>query len=218
MIKVKNIHKRYRTRFGWKRIFSGLSFNLRDDESLGILGRNGAGKSTLMRILAGLEKPDRGKVEAKNIRVSWPLGAATGVHGSLTGRDNVKFVCRLYDEDYKEKLAFIEDFAELGTYMDMPVKTYSVGMKQRLTFGISMAFDFDTYLIDEGFGGGDARFKNKVTDIFDKKIEKNKTNMIVVSHNENNIRRFCNKAAVLNDGELIIYEDMEEAISIYQNL
>lgn len=217
-IVVDNIHKRYWTRFGWHHVLKGISMRIDRSCSLGILGRNGAGKSTLVRVLSGLEKPDKGRVDTGGLRVSWPLGKGSGVHGNMTGRENVRFICRLYRVDYRERIDEIEDFAELGHYLDMPVKTYSAGMRQRLLFGISMAFDFDTYLVDEGFGGGDARFKRRVGDIFESKRARNNSNMIIVSHNEGNIRKFCTHAAILEGGVLKIYDDMEEGLRIYNAL
>lgn len=218
MIEIRNVYKRYRMKSGWKLVLSGVDFSLPRDRSLGILGRNGAGKSTLIRLIAGLEKPDIGEVRLNGTRLSWPLSQNGGAQGSMTGRENIKFICRIYGIDYHDKVDFVEDFASLGEYMDQPVKTYSSGMKARLTFGISMAFDFDTYLVDEGFGGGDSRFKARVQEIFDAKRQKNGCNMIVVSHNAATIERYCNMGAVLENGRIALYDDIQEAISVYNEL
>ena len=202
--------------FGWIQVLSGISFTLPQNQSIGILGRNGAGKSTLMRILSGMDIPDSGTVDIGNARLSWPLGANAGLHGSLTGRENIKFICRIYDEDFDLVFNKVEEFAELKEYMHMPIKTYSSGMKSRLAFGISMAINFDTYLIDEGFSAGDARFRAKTKVIF---AEKRKTaNIIVVSHNPNIIRDYCDIAGILENGKLTIVNDLNEAIKIYQSL
>lgn len=218
MIEVSRVSKKYRIRNGWKTVLADLNFTLPPGRSIGILGRNGAGKSTLIRLIAGLEKPDSGTIHRHGKRVSWPLRQGGGVHGSLSGRENVKFICRIYGVDYREKVEFVEDFAALGAYMDEPVRTYSSGMKARLTFGISMAFDFDIYLIDEGMGGGDARFKSRFQDAFEEKRRKNNCGMIVVSHNEQTVRRLCDIGAVLEGGKLTLYDQIDEAISVYQNL
>lgn len=203
---------------GWKTVLSDIGFILPPDRSLGILGRNGAGKSTLIRLIAGLEKPDGGFIDLHRTRISWPLNQSGGAHGSMTGRENIKFICRIYGIDYHSKVDFVENFAALGEYMDQPVKTYSSGMKARLTFGIGMAFDFNTYLVDEGFGGGDARFKSKVSEIFEQKRRENGCNMIVVSHNASTIQRYCNMGAVLENGRLKLYDDLDEAIHVYETL
>jgi len=218
MIEIRNVSKGYKLRRGWKPVLDDVSFALPQDRSIGILGRNGAGKSTLVRLIAGLEKPDSGKIDHHGTRLSWPLNQAAGAHGSMTGRENIRFICRLYGIDYRRKVDFVEDFAELGPFMDQPVKTYSSGMKARLTFGIGMAFDFDTYLIDEGFGGGDARFKGRVEEIFSEKRRSGNCNMIVVSHNAQTITRYCDMAAVLEGGKLRLYDDMDAALAAYQAL
>jgi capsular polysaccharide transport system ATP-binding protein len=203
-------------RHGWREVLHDINIDLPSDKNLGILGRNGAGKSTLMRLLSGLDLPDKGQINTGGRRLSWPLGAGGGVHGSLTGRENIKFICRIYNKDVDETTKFVQDFAELGDYMYMPVNTYSAGMKSRLGFGISMSVDFDTYLIDEGFSAGDARFQQKTQEIFKEKTLK--ANMIVVSHSAATIRKFCNAAGILKEGKLTLFDDVEEAIKSYNNL
>ncbi len=217
MIEIKNVTKSYFTRrFGWTKVLKGINVVIPRNKSLGVLGRNGAGKTTLMRLIAGMDIPDSGSIKTHGLRLSWPLGGSTGIHGSLTGRENVKFVCRLYDCDVEEKIAFVEDFAELGTYMDLPVKTFSKGMKSRLGFGISMAMDFDTYLVDEGFSAGDYRFLRKTEKVF--KMKKDHANMIVVSHNPAIMKKYCDYAGVLVDGKLEIFDNIKDALSLYYSL
>ena len=203
-------------RHGWKQVLRGITVEIPRDKSLGILGVNGAGKSTLLSLLSGIELPDKGKIETNGTSLSWPLGGIAGVHGSLTGRENIKFICRLYNRDIEEVTQFVQDFADLGDYLYMPVRTYSSGMKGRLGFGISMAIKFDTYLIDEGFSAGDARFHKKTEEIFAERAKT--TNMIVVSHSASTVKRFCNSAGILQKGKLTLYDDVDEAIKIYGNL
>lgn len=218
MIEISNVKKSFYTkRYGWTQVLKGIDVKIPRNKSLGILGRNGAGKSTLIRLIAGLDVPDSGAIKTNGLRLSWPLGSgAGGIHGSLTGRENLRFICRLYNKDIKEKLAFVEDFAELGHYIDMPVKTYSSGMKSRLGFGISMAMQFDTYLVDEGFSAGDYRFVKKTEQVF--KMRKSRANMIVVSHNPMIMKKYCDYAAVLHDGRLKIFDSVNQALQLYYRL
>lgn len=217
MIKLKAVSKGYMTKHhGWKQVLDNVTAEIPQNKSIGILGRNGAGKSTLMRLICGLDVPDKGRIDTGNARLSWPLGGQVGMHGSLTGRENIQFVCRIYNRKFQPVFDYVQDFAELGDYMDIAVKTYSSGMKSRLAFGISMALDFDTYLIDEGFSAGDARFRAKTEIIFTEK--RKKANIIIVSHNPKTITQFCDSAAILDNGRLILINDLEEAIRIYSAL
>lgn len=190
-----------------------ISLDIPADKSLGILGRNGAGKSTLVSIISGKIKPNRGNINYNGLKVSWPIGKPA-FQGSLSAVNNIKFLCRLLDLPTKEIIRFVDDFAELGDYMIMPVKTYSSGMKSRLGFAISMAMDFDCLLVDEGFNAGDARFTAKMKEAFKKKKEN--TNMICVSHNGNIIKKFCDYAAILDNGKITLYDDIKEALKIYK--
>jgi capsular polysaccharide transport system ATP-binding protein len=217
MIRLKSVVKTYLSpKIGRRVILDNVDFEFPRDKNVGILGKNGAGKSTLMRLLSGQEMPDDGIIEIGNIRLSWPLGAGGGIHGTLTGRENIMFLCKLYDYPFEIAFKFVEDFAELGDYMYAPVKTYSAGMKSRIGFGISMIFDFDTYLIDEGFSAGDARFREKTKLIFEEKSKN--SNLIVVSHNPSTIKRLCSCAAVLSNGKLELYTDIDKAIEVYSTL
>src|SRR5664279_1849203 len=147
MIALQDVSKFYRIEGYRKVVLNHVSINFEAGHSYGILGVNGAGKSTLVRILAGTELPNAGRVR-RSVRVSWPLGFA-GMHPGMTGRENVRFIARAYGENIKRTVEFVEDFAEIGHYMDAKVRTYSSGMLQRVAFGLSMAIRFDCYLIDE---------------------------------------------------------------------
>ena len=170
MIIVDDVYKRYRTDLGiGKWVLQGVSFTMPPKLNVGLVGRNGAGKSTLLRLIGGIDIPTRGRIE-RRCRVSWPMGFGGGLQGSLTGRQNARFVCRIHghEHDMHERLAYIEDFAELGEAFDEPVKTYSSGMKSRLQFGISLAVDFEVYISDEVTSTGDAAFRKKAAKAFRK--------------------------------------------------
>lgn len=214
-LEMRDIHKSYRTYKGRKHVLRGINFSVPSNINLGILGRNGAGKSTLMQILCGLERPDSGQIINPGLRLSWPIGRG-GVQSAMTGRDNVRFICRAYALDYREIMEFVQEFTELGEYIDMPVDTYSAGMKARLGFAVSMAAQYDCYLVDEGFNAGDARFTQRMSDMFEQR--RANANMIVVSHNGSVIRKFCDKAAVLEKGHLTMYDSVEEALKHYTSL
>ena len=215
MIILHDICKRYKTSQGYKVVLDRVSYTFVPGESVGILGRNGAGKSTLMRIIGGEETPDSGWVERRS-KVSWPIGFSGGFNKHLTGRENMRFVCRLYEQNYKKIASFVEDFSGLGAYMDMPVETYSSGMKAKLTFGLSMAFNFDFYLIDEVTAVGDAVFKRKSEAYF---AERRKhATLIVVSHSMGTIKKFCNKMLVLYEGSLHNFPTNEEAERFYDEV
>lgn len=172
MIKIENLTKSYRTPTGRHYVFKDLNIEIPSGKSVAFIGRNGAGKSTLLRMIGGIDRPDSGKI-ITNKTISWPVGLAGGFRGSLTGRENVKFVARLYakQEELKEKIEFVEEFAELGKYFDMPIKTYSSGMRSRLGFGLSMAFKFDYYIVDEVTAVGDASLKRSALNCLKKGIK-----------------------------------------------
>lgn len=215
MIKLENVSKRYPFGKGERAVLKDINLTVEYGEKIGILGRNGAGKSTLVRILGGAEPPSSGKIIRK-MKMSWPLAFSGAFQGSLTGADNVRFVSRVYDVDYKTALAFVESFAELGKYLYEPVRVYSSGMRAKLAFAISMAIDFDCYLIDEVTSVGDATFKRKCQEeLFEKRADRA---LVMVSHELNNIKQHCNKVAILQAGELTVYEDMDEAFEIYKKL
>lgn len=215
MIILDNVVKSYPVKGGRRNVLDGINLSLDMGEKIGILGRNGAGKSTLVRILGGVEEPTSGQV-IKKMSVSWPLAFSGAFQGSLTGSDNVRFVCRVYDTDYKKAMELVESFAELGKYLYEPVKIYSSGMRARLAFALSLAVDFDCYLIDEVISVGDAKFHQKCQEeLFEKRAHKS---MIIVSHELHNIKDYCNKVAILNDGKISLYHDVDEAMSVYSNL
>ncbi|EBS6881847.1 ABC transporter ATP-binding protein [Salmonella enterica] len=215
MIKIENLTKSYRTPQGRHNVFKDLNIELPGGKSVALIGRNGAGKSTLLRMIGGIDHPDSGRI-ITNKTISWPVGLSGGFQGSLTGRENVKFVSRLYSKqnELQDKVAFVEDFAELGKYFDMPIKTYSSGMKSRLGFGLSMAFKFDYYLVDEVTAVGDAKFKKKCADIFDN--IRGKSEIIMVSHGLKSLKDYCDVAVYLDKkGSGKLYEDVSEAIEVY---
>ncbi len=215
MIKLENIVKSYPVKNGRRNVLDGVNLTLRMGEKIGILGRNGAGKSTLVRILGGVEKPTSGKI-TRNMNISWPLAFSGAFQGSLTGADNVRFVCRIYNANYHQAMEMVDLFAELGRYLHEPVKIYSSGMRARLAFALSLAVDFDCYLIDEVISVGDASFHKKCeVELFEKRAHKA---MIIVSHELHNIRDYCDRAAILDKGRLFVFDDIEEAMSIYNNL
>lgn len=218
MIELRDVTKSYRTTKGRKYIFRNLNFSVPANKNVAIIGRNGAGKSTLMRLLAGLDSPDSGKVITPN-SISWPVGLSGGFQGSLTGRQNVKFIARIYgaeQEQMREVVAYVENFAEIGEYFDQPVKTYSSGMRGRVAFGLSLAFDFDYYLVDEAMSVGDQKFKTRATEEFKKKV--GKANIILVTHGMTQVKTLCDVVLVLNQGEIVKFDDVDAGIEFYKNL
>ena len=216
MIKIENLTKLYRTPTGRHYVFKDLNIEIPSGKSVAFIGRNGAGKSTLLRMIGGIDRPDSGKI-ITNKTISWPVGLAGGFQGSLTGRENVKFVARLYakQEELKEKIEFVEEFAELGKYFDMPIKTYSSGMRSRLGFGLSMAFKFDYYIVDEVTAVGDARFKEKCAQLF--KERHKESSFLMVSHSLNSLKEFCDVAIVFKNSYIIgYYENVQSGIDEYK--
>jgi capsular polysaccharide transport system ATP-binding protein len=214
MIELRGITKVYPTRSGVHAVLNGIDLAIAPGEKIGILGRNGAGKSTLIRILSGAERPTAGKIH-RGMKVSWPLAFGGAFQGSLTGLDNLKFICRVYGVDFVDKIDYVQEFAELGKYFREPVKTYSSGMRARLAFAISMAVEFDCYLIDEVISVGDARFHDKCQiELFEKRRDRA---MIIVSHEAHNIREHCGRACVLEGGGLHQFPDIDTAYEFYNN-
>lgn len=214
MIELKGITKTYHTRSGRHTVLDGVYLLIRPGEKIGILGRNGAGKSTLIRILSGAERPDHGVVK-RGMSISWPLAFGGAFQGSLTGLDNLKFICRIYGVDYRDKIDYVQDFAELGKYFREPVKTYSSGMRSRLAFAISMAVEFDCFLIDEVISVGDARFHQKCNEeLF---IRRSDRAWVMVSHELHNLKEHCEKIYVLHQGKMISFSDAEQAYGFYNS-
>lgn len=219
MIVVNDVHKRYRSPHGVGRwVLNGVNITIPSNVSVGLVGRNGAGKSTLLNMIGGVDTPTRGIVE-RRCRVSWPMGYGGGLQGSMTGRQNAKFVCRIHgfdtSEAIAEKIAYIEDFAELGPSFDEPVRTYSSGMKSRLQFGLSLAFNFDVYISDEATSAGDAAFRKKASDAF-KRIA-DRSGLIMVSHNDSTLRQFCQAGILLHEGQAHWFDDIEDALKNYKD-
>ncbi|MEB2517628.1 ABC transporter ATP-binding protein [Pseudomonas sp. YuFO20] len=215
MFELRNITKSYLTPKGRRHVFRDLSLKIPADKNIGLIGRNGAGKSTLVRLLGGADVPDSGTI-ATNKSISWPVGLSGGFQGSMTGRENIKFVSRVYGavgDAMRAKVAYVEDFAEIGSWIDEPVKTYSSGMRSRLAFGLSMAFDFDYYLIDEVMSVGDAQFKRKCADVFEERLKKSK--VVLVSHSMPEIQKLCDVVLLVRDGGVQIYDDVAEGIKAY---
>lgn len=216
MIVVDNLHKRYQTDHGpGKWVLQGVSFTIPKNVNVGLVGGNGAGKSTLLRLIGGIDYPDKGRVD-RRCRVSWPMGLVGGLNGSLSGRQNAKFVCRVHghEDDINDRLAFIQSFAEIGDAFDEPVNSYSSGMQSRLKFGISLAFDFDVYISDEVTSAGDAVFRKKAAAAFKKLADK--AGLIMVSHNDATLRQFCQAGIWLHKGHAYWYEDIEDALRNYK--
>jgi len=217
MIELKNVTKYFNTKKGKKYILKDVTLTL-PDGNIGILGRNGAGKSTLMRMLGRIEFPNKGTIESPN-SFSWPLGLSGGFVGNMTGRANVKFVCNLYGknkEETREIIEYVKEFSELKDYFDMPIKTYSSGMKGRLNFGLSLAFDFDYMIIDETLSVGDAKFRKKAKEALLQKIEN--CNVILVSHDMKTLEQMCQTGLLVHNGELEYFEDVKEGIKKYQEI
>lgn len=219
MIKIENLTKSYlHHKAGRKYVFKDLSFTIPDGKNVAIIGRNGAGKSTLMNLLAKVDTPDSGRIISDQ-SISWPVGLSGGFQGSLSARENVQFIARTQGfrgEALREKVRYVEEFAEIGDYFDLPTKTYSSGMKGRVAFGLSLAFEFDYYIIDEAMSVGDAHFKRKADQAFKDKV--GKANIILVTHGMTQVRTMCDLVIILDKGTATIYEDVEEGIKVYQNL
>ena len=218
MIELRNVTKYFKTNSGKKYILKNANLTIPSGTNIGILGRNGAGKSTIMRMLGRIEFPTSGEIISNNT-FSWPLGLGGGFVGNMTGRANVKFVCRLYGrgpKEIKNIIDFVYDFSELKDYFDMPIKTYSSGMKSRLSFGLSLAFDFDYMLIDETLSVGDSRFRKKSKDALMKKIEN--CNVLLVSHDMKTLREICDSGIVVNNGQMKYYDDVNDAIKEYEEI
>lgn len=215
MIRFENLTKGYWVRGQWKTVIDNLNATLPTGKSLALLGRNGAGKSTLMRMIAGNERPTSGRILTDGT-ISWPVGYGGSFHPDLTGMQNTRFIARVYGVDTEELVAFVEDFAEIGEHFHMPVRTYSSGMRSRLTFGISMGIPFDTYLVDEVTAVGDARFRLKSQAVFRARMAN--ASAVVVSHNTKDLFAFCDAAVVLYDGKLQFFDRLYDGIKLHEEL
>ncbi len=214
MISIENVSKTYGTRFGRRTVLDRVNLKLEKGRNVGILGRNGAGKSTLIRLLSGAEDPTSGRIH-RHMSVSWPLAFTGAFQTHLTGLDNLKFVCRVYGVDWRPLVPFVEEFTELGLYFREPVMHYSVGMLMRLAFALSMAIEFDCFLIDEGLAVGDSRFGDRChVELFQKRKDRS---FILVSHDPNIIKTYCERACVLHLGRLHNFDTVDEAYDFYQS-
>jgi capsular polysaccharide transport system ATP-binding protein len=215
MIRVENLVKRYPTRHGDVTVLDEVDLEIGRGEKVGILGRNGSGKSTLIRMVSGAERPTSGTI-TRSMTVSWPLAFGGAFQGSLTGLDNLRFICRVYGTSAEDKIEFVQEFSELGRYLREPVKTYSGGMRARLAFAISMVVEFDCFLIDEIIAVGDSRFHDKCrAELFERRQDRA---LMIVSHDPGYIRDHCQRAAVLSKGKLVMFPDVESAFEHYAAL
>jgi capsular polysaccharide transport system ATP-binding protein len=217
MIVLDNVHKRYQTAHGmgpW--VLKGISLTIPPKVNVGLIGRNGAGKSTLLRLIGGTDQPDVGRIE-RQCRVSWRMGRGGSIAPQLTGRQNTKFVCRImgHEDDIPHRMAFIEDFCELGPAFDEPIYTYSSGMTARLQFALTLAFDFDVYISDESISAGDATFRSKAKDAFEKLA--GRASVIMVSHGMARLRQFCSAGIFLHEGRAHWFDNLEDAFSAYRD-
>ena len=214
MIHIEHVTKRYATRHGNVTVLDDVNLTIRPGEKVGILGRNGAGKSTIIRLISGAERPSAGHIR-REMSVSWPLAFGGAFQGTLTGLDNLRFICRVYGKSTEDKIAYVQEFSELGRYLREPVKTYSAGMRARLAFAISMVVEFDCFLIDEIVAVGDSRFHEKCrVELFEKRKDRS---MIIVSHDPGYVRAYCDHAAVLVQGKLTRFDHVDDAFAFYQN-
>lgn len=216
MIELRHLTKSFVTPKGRHYVFKDLNAILPENKSVALLGKNGAGKSTLLRIIGGIDYPDQGEVITQKT-ISWPVALSGGFQGSLTARQNIRFVARLYVENEEQVnyvVNFVEEFAEIGKYFDMPIKSYSSGMRSRIGFGLSMAFNFDYYLLDEAGAVGDASFRKKSQRLLDELKES--SNIIMVSHDLKDLTRNCDVAFLVRDGQAEYFEDVLEAVEVYK--
>ncbi|HEV2596326.1 MAG TPA: ABC transporter ATP-binding protein [Sphingomicrobium sp.] len=215
MIRCERVTKSYPMGTGRKQVLNGIDLQILPGEHFGFLGRNGAGKTTLIKLIAGVEMPTSGKIHRER-SISWPLGFGGGFQGSLTGYDNARFIARIYGHEYREIRDFVEDFSELGVQLKMPVKTYSSGMRARLAFALSLAIEFQCYLIDEVIMVGDQNFLKKCHhELFEKRRDRA---LIFASHSADLVREFCDQALVLDQGHGTIYSDVNQALDVYAAL
>ena len=216
MIELKELTKSFVTPKGRHYVFKDLNAILPENKSVALLGKNGAGKSTLLRIIGGIDFADSGQVITKK-SISWPVALSGGFQGSLTARQNVRFVARLYvdtEEQVDYVVRFVEEFAEIGKYYDMPIKSYSSGMRSRIGFGLSMAFNFDYYLLDEAGAVGDASFRKKSQNLLNELKES--SHLIMVSHDLKDLTQNCDVAFLVRDGKAEYFEDVQEAVEVYK--
>lgn len=210
MIRLEDVHKVYRLNGREKVVARGISALFPSRRAVALLGRNGAGKSTLLRMIAGTQLPDRGRIHHTGT-LSWPVGFAGSFHPEMTGAQNVRFVARVQGVDSEDLSAFVQDFAEIGVHFNLPVRTYSSGMRARLAFGVSMGIHFDTYLVDEVMATGDAGFRDKSLAVFRARLQT--SGLIMITHSLPMAKQICTAGAVLEDGGLTWFDRIDEAIA-----
>lgn len=217
MIAIEHLYKRYHGPYGGGWVLKDINITIPTNVSIGLIGRNGAGKSTLLRLIGGMDHPDRGVIKS-DARISWPIGLSGGFKGSMTGRQNVKFVARIHGikKNLHEFISKVEDFAELGHQFDKPVSTYSSGMRARLNFGLSLTFDFDVYLSDEATSVGDRSFKQKAKDAFQQRM--NTSSIIMAAHSESILKDLCQSGVVLEKGNAVWFDSIHDAIGAYHKI
>lgn len=213
MIKLDRLTKRFEMRQGYKVVIDDLTAIFPSGKSVALLGRNGAGKSTLLRLISGALRPTSGRILSTGT-VSYPVGFAGTFHPQLTGAQNTRFVARIYGVDTDELIDFVQEFAELGRHFHMPFRTYSSGMRSRLSFGVSMGIPFDTYLVDEVMSVGDGAFRQKSTDLFEER--RRTAGAVVVSHSPPMVKAMCDMAVVLENGDVTFYEDIDAALEHHE--
>ena len=213
MITLDRVSKRFRRDGVTHRVLSNVSFTLPGDRNIALVGRNGAGKTTLMRLIAGTLAPDSGRIE-RHVRVSWPMGFAGAFHPALTGAQNTRFVARIYGRDSGALEEFAQDFAELGAFYDLPVGTYSSGMKARLAFALSIGVDFQLYLVDEVIGVGDTAFRRKCARAFRQRL--GRARVLMISHNAATLREFCDSGMLVEDKALFFFNSVQGALDAYE--
>lgn len=214
MIRFEQVYKGFRTPRGMHPVLEDVSFTLDACQKMGMMGSNGAGKSTLLSLISGAQFPDKGRI-TRAARFSWPLGFSGGMNGSLTGRENCLFVARIYGRNVREVIDFVADFSELGRHFTLPVRGYSSGMRARLAFALSMAFDFDYYLIDEVLAVGDVGFQEKCKRAFREKHPN--AGMILVSHSQDLIAEYCDRVAILHNRAIHFFDDLQEGFGFYRH-
>lgn len=215
MIVCENVCKSYPRGHSRKQVLRNINLEIAKGDRLALLGRNGAGKTTLIKLIGGVEMPTSGRIR-RHMTTSWPLGFNGGFQGSLTGLDNARFISRIYGKNFADMRDFVEDFTELGRQLREPIKTYSAGMKARLAFALSLAVEFDCYLIDEVIMVGDQNFQRKChVELFEKRADRT---LIMASHDKGSVLEYCSRAILIHKGQGEIHSDIHEALDAYSNL
>ena len=201
-------------------VLHDVSFELAPGETLGLIGRNGSGKSTLLKTMAGIYRPNAGRVRVRgSIAALIELGA--GFHPEFTGRENVLIngiVLGLSRREVAERYDSIVGFAQLAEFMDAPVRTYSSGMYLRLAFSIAIHVDPDLLLVDELLAVGDEAFQRKCRAVFDQRVHSRRQITVLVSHDMDAIEGLCGRVALIDPPHVRLYDDPRSAISDYRRL